>query len=112
MRAFATLCLLAVVILGVATWARGDDDPADAGLRHRVETLELQVKYLTARETALTAYVLANEQRSAGLTEMARDARALGFAAAAVPAQSRERILAGFEAMARSLLADLPHVTK
>ena len=110
MRAIIPFSL--VLVLGLATLARGDDPSADATLQDRVVTLELQVKYLSSREAAMTAYVVANEQRSAGLAQTAREARALGFAAGAVPAESRERILAGLETMSKSLLAGLPVLTK
>jgi hypothetical protein len=112
MRVLLPLCLVAVLVLCVSTLARGDAETDLLVLRGKVETLELQVKLLTAREAAQTAYILANEQRSAGLAQTAREARALGFAAGAFPAASRERILAGMEAMARSLVDGLPVVTK
>lgn len=115
MRTLLPLALLLAVAAGAfAARAVAEDGPSgpDAELRDRVAALEAKVKYLQSRETALTAYVLANEARAASLLDALRLARREGFTGGAISAPSREALLRGLEGYADALGKDLPEPTK
>jgi hypothetical protein len=113
MRTLAILLVLSVFVLGAFALARADERPFDPqALQSRIEGLELQVKYLREREKALTRYVLLNQARADGLDDIARRARVAGFEARQIPVDSRKILLAGLEALARSLRKDVPLLTR
>lgn len=113
MRIATTLVVLIVLVFGIFAVARAREDEAEKkSLDEQIEALEVQVEYLRSREKALTAYVLLNEKRAAGLEVVARRSRAAGFEANRIPVDSRRILLRGMEDLARSLRQDLPAVTK
>jgi len=113
---FLTLVLtIGVLVLGAHVLARGQDEPADsevAQLKKKVLKLELQVQYLLQRETALTQAVLVDGTRGADIERMVRTMRQQGYENRSIPAESRQTLTAGLEALAKSLQTDLPAVTE
>ena len=106
------LARLALVLgLGVVAWGEDGSEDKLSKLEKQVELLEAQVAYLGARETALTTYILATEQRSAGLRNKLARSRAEGFTMAAFSAPSRELLLGGLEGYASDIGRDLPALT-
>ena len=107
-----------LVLAGAGMHALADSDAGDDGARagwavaDRLRALELEVDILQARESALSSYVAANAKRADGLEALANRCREQGFAARALPAESRETLLAGIEALAKSLRKDLPLLTE
>ena len=77
----------------------------------RLQALEAEVARLDMREAALTRYVLANAERGNALLRLADDLVRLGFTARAVPAESREALVAGLRGMGVSLRDGLPMPT-
>ena len=77
----------------------------------RLQALEAEVARLEMREAALTRYVLANAERGNALLRLADDLVRLGFTARAVPAESREALVAGLRGMGVSLRDGLPMPT-
>lgn len=74
----------------------------------RLQALEAEVARLESREEALSRYVLANGERGNALLRMADEMVRLGFTQRAVPADSREALVAGLRAMGASLRDGLP----
>ncbi len=116
MRVIVCTLLLMPLVLGVAVLAaRGDDGEIDRStleLKDRVKALELEVQYLRSRDKAITAYVLGNEARAKGLDDIASKCRREGFTQRAIPADSRETLLQGMNALATHMRKDLPAITK
>lgn len=77
----------------------------------RLRALESEVARLEMREAALTRYVLANAERGDALLRLADQLVRLGFTARAVPAESREALVAGLRGMGASLREGLPMPT-
>lgn len=118
MRLLTVLLTLAVLVVGIQALARGDEGGA-GDLDRRVEALETQnlklekqVAYLLLREQSLTSYALRAEARGKGLQLMVRRMRQQGFQNRAIPAESRETLLAGLDEIGRDLLEDLPAITR
>lgn len=80
-------------------------------LREQVAALQKQVEYLRSRETALTAYVLANDVRGAALQKSMAISRDQGFLKRAIPENSRTALLEGLIDLGRTMRAELPEVT-
>lgn len=113
MRIASSLIVLAAVVFGAFALAGADDDtmsPED--VTKRIEALEMQVKFLRLREQALTMYILQNDQRAAGIEDIARRSREAGFEKNRIPEASRTILLKGFDEMAASLRKDLPQFDK
>ncbi len=113
--ALITLSLLAITFGGISL-ARGEDGSANAGdaikvLGAHIRALETEVAYLRSRETALSAYVLQNDTRGAGLAQVVTRARRAGFEANRIPVDSRKILLAGLAAAADSIRTGLPALT-
>jgi hypothetical protein len=113
MRTLAPLALAALLAGAAfvsARFARAEDPvpTVEQQTARRLEVLERQVAYLRSREAKHTVYMLKNADRAEGLRRLAADLRAGGFAAAANPSPTRERLLVGLEALAESLKRDLP----
>ena len=114
MRSFTVVCGLLVLVLGLTVVAQGEDGGEDKVLRleKQVEVLEAQVDYLMARETQLTAYLLATEGRSTALAQNLARSRTEGFTMAAISSTSRELLLGGLQEYAKDIAKDLPAVTR
>ena len=113
MRIAVSLLAVILLVMGFNTLARGDEDPAEMKkLKVRIADLEFQVKYLLSREQALTKYMLMNEQRAAGLDQVADGSKERGFTSGAFSPVSREYLLDGLKKMAESLRQDLPAITE
>lgn len=112
------LTLVLAVALGVvaAPLLAGEDGPvperAAMAVEVRLNALEGEVAYLRAREDALTRYVAANAQRAAALERLAAQLEQLGFTQKAMPAESREALVAGIRGMGVALREGLPIPTK
>ncbi|MHC5009831.1 MAG: hypothetical protein ACYTG6_02650 [Planctomycetota bacterium] len=113
MRVATTLFTLALLVFAFQAVAGGEEEGEDPipALEKRIQVLEQKVEYLTAREEALTTYVLAAEQRSKSLAADLARSRAEGFTAGAISSTSREFLLAGLDGLAASMVEDLPAVT-
>lgn len=117
MRRLPLALLLVAACLAALPLLRADDAGAPpAGrvgmeLPDRVLALELELSYLRLREDAVSAYVLANGARAEAIDRMANQMTQLGFAQKAMPAESREALLAGLRALAADLREGLPHAT-
>lgn len=105
------LATAVLVVLGAHVLAGAGEPSPMEGLIRRVELLESQAAYLRAREASLSAYVLANGTRAKDLIALADKAETEGFTSKALPAASRETLLAGLRAMAASLSEGLPALT-
>jgi len=107
----------------VAVAARAEDQPAPApaaapdpsdasvkiaALEARVEALRANVDYLRARDVALTNAVLSLGKTASELRTGTGQARASGFAAAAIPEASRSALLAALDTLAANLSSGLP----
>lgn len=122
MRIALSLLTLALLVFGGHALASGDDDTAGQAtskdaqqldrLKARLDALEMETAYLRSREAALTAYVLLNERRAFGLQALAAKARTEGFENKKIPAPSRVTLMAGLDGYARSLVTNLPKLTK
>lgn len=113
MRIAATLIVLAAFGLGAITLAgAADDAPTPEETGKRLKALEMQVEYLRSREAALTAYIVQNQQRAAGIRDVTRRSRVAGFEQRKIPVDSRIILLKGFDDLAASLQKDLPVVSK
>ena len=110
MRTLLPLALVVVTVLVLAARARGEDPAPDssATLETRVDLLAREVAYLRSREVRLTNYVVANGARGDALESLVVELRSGGFASAANPSPTRERLLQGLTALAESLKAGLP----
>ncbi len=113
MRAFVICLSIAALLVGAQRLAQSEDgDGAKLKtLTKRVDRLMAEVDYLRDRERTLTLYILQNEARAEGLDKVAADADAKGFTKRAIPPASREAILDGMRALAKSLRTDLPAVS-
>ena len=114
MRAFVICLSIAALLVGAQRLAQSED--GDGGnqlkaLRARLDRLTVEVDYLRARERTLTDYILKNAVRADGLDKVAADADAKGFTKRAIPPASRQAILDGMRALAKSLRTDLPAVS-
>lgn len=115
MRTAFPLALVALLVFGVARLARGEDGDlptATEALAQRVQQLELQTQYLLAREQRTTAYLSAYQRLADDLKRATGELRAGGFAAAANPSPTRERLLQALEQLAQGLSKDLPALTQ
>ncbi len=113
MRAFVICLCIAGLLVGAQRLAQSEDgDGGDQlkNLRKRLDRVTIEVQYLRARERMLTGYVLQNADRADGLEKLAADADRKGFTKRAIPPASRQAILDGMRALAKSLRADLPTV--
>ena len=110
MRTLLPLALVAATVLLLTAHARGEDPAPDSGasLETRVDLLARETAFLRAREAKLTTYVLANGARGEALEKLVVELRSGGFASAANPSGTRERLLQGLTALAESLRAGLP----
>ncbi len=123
-HAFVAIALVAVGALAAShlvgpVFARGGAvaepprvDRGTLSVERRLKALETEVAYLRSREEAVSRYVLANSQRSTHLQQLAADLVRLGFTARAVPAESREALVAGLRGVANSLSEGLPYASK
>lgn len=114
-HAVLALFAVAAVLLAFRPYvarAEGEAELRLSAVEQRAKALEAEVEYLRARETTLTKAVLAHGSAAADLSATAAEARAAGFEAAAVPAASRQALLAGLERTARSLSSASPAVTQ
>jgi len=113
MRGIVILSLLAVLGLGVAGLAQGEDGSADEArlMKKRVEVLELQVAYLLEREADLSRYAQTNRARGLALEKQLKRARAQGFTMAAISSTSRESLLRGLETTALAMQQGVPVLT-
>lgn len=112
--AVALVCLVALLV-GASTLARGENgarDPDLEALQKQVEVLEQQVAYLLQREASLTLHALRSEERGRAVQDMVARMRAQGFQNRAIPAESRETLLAGLAQLGKDLQEELPKVTK
>lgn len=96
--------------------AAGGEDGADttrklAAHARAIEALELEASYLRSRETAVSTYLAAHVERADALAALAKRCRELGFTKRAIPADSREALLGGVDALALSLRTGLPELT-
>lgn len=114
MRSFTVVFALLALVLGLGVVARGEDGAEDkvAKLERHVALLEAQVEYLTAREDAVTAYLLAATERSKALRANLARSRDEGFTQAAISSTSREYLLGGLEGYAADVARDLPDLTE
>ncbi len=113
MRIAASLVVLAVFALGALTLAAADGDAPDPEkMSTQIDALEAQVEYLRAREDALTAYILLNDQRAEGILRTTKASRDAGFEKNRIPERSRTILLKGMDDLAASLRAELPALTK
>jgi hypothetical protein len=86
--------------------ARVDDAEAET------KALRAEVRYLIAREAAITRYLSAlGPAASKSLDEAVAVARREGFEMAAIPAPSRTAILNGLDGAARELRTNVPFAT-
>lgn len=114
MRTSVPLVLVALLVFGVARLARGEDGDlpsATEALAQRVQQLELQNRYLLAREQRTSAYLAAYPRLADDLKRATVELRSAGFAAAANPSPTRERLLQVLEQFAHGLAKDLPALT-
>lgn len=81
-------------------------------LEAQVGALQKQVEYLRSREAALTAYVLANDDRGASLQSALERARREGYLARAISSKSREALMKGLTELAADLRSELPAPTR
>jgi hypothetical protein len=113
MRAFVICLCIAGLLVGVQRLAQSEDG-TDSNqlktLRKRLDRVTVEVEYLRARERMLTSYILQNAERADGLDKVATDADEKGFTKRAIPPNSRQAILDGMRALAKSLRQDLPTV--
>jgi|GEM_PF-5637168 len=114
MRTLLPLALVVGTVLFLAARARGEDPVPDSGvaLETRVELLAREVAYLRSREVRLTNYMVANGARADALESLVVELRNAGFASAANPSPTRERLLQGLTAMALSIKAGLPFLSQ
>lgn len=110
MRVLASTLLVSTILLGLHALAQGDE--GELAMKKRLEALELQVEYLKSREASLTTYVLGNAERADSLEQLVTRVRSEGFTKRAIPAPSREALLAGLEELAKDLKKDLPERTE
>lgn len=116
---FAVLALVAVLALAAATLGKSplaraeEESPSRADLLEgRVDALDKLVEYLLARDRAVTAYLVAEEERGRALEDSLALAREQGFTMAAMPYSSRETLLEALGNLARQMRTDLPQVTE
>lgn len=115
MRSFV-LPLLAVALLVAAVAAvsaRAEGEPADlesrfTALQLEVRALQAQVDYLKAREEALSKYATGLSSVSQTTRTAVGQARAAGFEAAAIPANSRVAVLVAIERLANDIASGVP----
>lgn len=104
--------VLAGALAGVAfAKSHAEPDRTTWNTKDRLRVLELEVKLLQAREKALSAYVLANDERAAGIEKLVARCRREGFTGAAISSTSRISLLNGIEALAKSMREGLPAAT-
>jgi hypothetical protein len=118
--AAASLAALSI-LAAVAVSARADGeatpppaaDPAVkiAALEAQVSALKADVDFLRERDRALTSSLLSLGHTAQNLRAGTGQARALGFAAAAIPADSRTAVLAALDTLASDLAASPPTLT-
>jgi hypothetical protein len=114
MRTLLPLALVVVTVLLLSAHARGEDPAEGSGapLEARVDLLARETAYLRVREAKLTSYVLANGARGEALERLVAELRSGGFASAANPSGTRDRLLQGLTALAESLKAGLPALSQ
>ena len=105
-----SLGLVLVGALAGAAFAKSHAEPDRAkwNTKDRLRTLELEVQILQAREKALSAYVMANAERAEGIDKLVAQCRREGFTGAAISSTSRESLMNGMTALAKSMRQGLP----
>jgi hypothetical protein len=113
----AALSVLAIVALSARADGEGPPPPAPdpavkiAALERQVAALKADVDFLRARDVALTSSFLAFGRTAQNLHTGMAQARAAGFAAAAIPADSRIAVLTALDALATDLASSPPTLT-
>ena len=113
-RIVTAVGLVLVGAMGMQVFAgdtEGVPDRSRWGVEDRLRALELEVSVLQARETAVSAFILANAERADGLEKLAKQCRNEGFTSGAISSRSRETLLKGIAALAVSLRMGLPVAT-
>ena len=120
MRTLALPVLALLLVLGIvvgAVQARAEGEGGD--MTAKVKLLEDQVKALKgdtellySREAALTKYVLTMSTAANDLRQGIANARAQGFEAASISANSRIAVLQSLDKLAKDLSTLLPAPTK